>query len=232
MLTAAELTRGHVADAQPGDRTDSRRVDQLMNRGHRGRHGGERADYDRQARSGGSGRRSAADHSRRHARHLGAGERGGRRRRVRDAGQSCGRGGNRLAKGDISMSKVVVSNVKVLASGTRLDQQRTLSGEPIQSTVVTLLVTPCDGERIALCVGRGTASSDAAQSARWRAAPRPPAYASAALLGTPEAAAGTQGRHDVAAGPVAPPPAAPSWRSSRKSTPWKRFGPPKGPRRS
>jgi pilus assembly protein CpaB len=56
-----------------------------------------------------------------------------------------------ISRQDNSMSRVVVSNVKVLAAGTKLDQQRTQTGEPRQSTaVVTLLVTPSDGERIAL----------------------------------------------------------------------------------
>ena len=53
------------------------------------------------------------------------------------------------------MSRVVVSNVKVLAAGTKFDQQRAQNGEPIQTTVVTLLVTPADGERIALASVEG-----------------------------------------------------------------------------
>jgi pilus assembly protein CpaB len=60
-----------------------------------------------------------------------------------------------LSKGDLNMSRVVVSNVKVLASGTKYDQQRAQNGEPIQSSVVTLLVTPADGERIALASVEG-----------------------------------------------------------------------------
>ena len=41
-----------------------------------------------------------------------------------------------------SMSKVVVSNVQVLTSGTRYDLDQARSGEPMPSTVVTLMVTP------------------------------------------------------------------------------------------
>jgi pilus assembly protein CpaB len=58
-------------------------------------------------------------------------------------------------KDPLNMSRVVVSNVKVLAAGTRYDQQRAQTGEPIQTTVVTLLVTPADGERIALASVEG-----------------------------------------------------------------------------
>jgi pilus assembly protein CpaB len=60
-----------------------------------------------------------------------------------------------ISRQDNSMSRVVVSNVKVLAAGTKLDQQRAQTGEPIQTTVVTLLVTPADGERIALASVEG-----------------------------------------------------------------------------
>jgi pilus assembly protein CpaB len=60
-----------------------------------------------------------------------------------------------LAGKDQGMSRVVVSNLKVLASGTRYDQQKTRNGEPIPTTVVTLLVTPAEGERIALASVEG-----------------------------------------------------------------------------
>ena len=54
-----------------------------------------------------------------------------------------------------SMSRVVVSNVQVLTAGTRYDQEQSRDGEPIQTTVVTLLVTPPDAERIALASSEG-----------------------------------------------------------------------------
>lgn len=60
-----------------------------------------------------------------------------------------------VSKQDQSMSRVVVSNLKVLAAGTRIDQQRAQDGQPIQTSVVTLLVTPEDGERIALASVEG-----------------------------------------------------------------------------
>lgn len=54
-----------------------------------------------------------------------------------------------------TMSRVVVTNVRVLAAGTKVDQQRAQNGEPIRTSVVTLLVTPADGERIALASVEG-----------------------------------------------------------------------------
>jgi pilus assembly protein CpaB len=60
-----------------------------------------------------------------------------------------------LNKQDNSMSRVVVTNVKVLAAGTKVDQERVQNGQPIQTTVVTLLVTPEEGEKIALASVEG-----------------------------------------------------------------------------
>ncbi len=56
---------------------------------------------------------------------------------------------------DDSMTRVVVGNVQVLTAGTRYDQEKAKDGAPIPSTVVTLLVTPADGERIALAGAEG-----------------------------------------------------------------------------
>ncbi len=55
-----------------------------------------------------------------------------------------------------SMSRVVVHNVQVLTAGTRLDQEQAKDGKPVQSTVVTLLVTPEDAEKIALAASVGS----------------------------------------------------------------------------
>jgi pilus assembly protein CpaB len=57
-----------------------------------------------------------------------------------------------------SMSRVVVSNIQVLAAGTRIDQDQARDGKPLPTTVVTVLVTPEDAERISLAgsVGRVT----------------------------------------------------------------------------
>jgi pilus assembly protein CpaB len=54
-----------------------------------------------------------------------------------------------------SMSRVVVSNVQVLTAGTKYDQDQAKDGQPVPSTVVTLLVTPEDAERIALASAEG-----------------------------------------------------------------------------
>jgi pilus assembly protein CpaB len=56
---------------------------------------------------------------------------------------------------DDSVTRIVVSNVQVLTAGTRYDQEKAKDGAPIPSTVVTLLVTPEDGERIALAGAEG-----------------------------------------------------------------------------
>ena len=53
------------------------------------------------------------------------------------------------------VSRVVVSNVQVLASGTRTDQNPQPNAKAVPSTVVTLLVTPADAERISLAASVG-----------------------------------------------------------------------------
>jgi pilus assembly protein CpaB len=60
-----------------------------------------------------------------------------------------------LNKGDSSMSRAVVSNVQVLTAGTLYDQEQAKDGRPIPSTVVTLLLTPEDAERITLAQSAG-----------------------------------------------------------------------------
>ena len=54
------------------------------------------------------------------------------------------------------MTRIVVTNVQVLTAGTRydLDEARE-DAEAIPSTVVTLLVTPSDAERIGLASSQG-----------------------------------------------------------------------------
>jgi pilus assembly protein CpaB len=54
-----------------------------------------------------------------------------------------------------SVSRAVVNNVMVLTAGTRTDQENAKNGKPIPSTVVTLLVSPEDAERIALAESEG-----------------------------------------------------------------------------
>lgn len=55
-----------------------------------------------------------------------------------------------------TISRVVVSNVQVLSAGTRYDQEEPKKdGKAIRSTVVTLMVSPVDAERIALAQAEG-----------------------------------------------------------------------------
>ena len=58
-------------------------------------------------------------------------------------------------KDEEPMSRVVVSNVQVLAANTRYDQEEAKEGQAIRSTVVTLMVSPLDAERIALAQAEG-----------------------------------------------------------------------------
>jgi len=54
------------------------------------------------------------------------------------------------------LARVVVSNVQVLTAGTRYDQEKARAdGKPIPTTVVTLLATPSDAERITLAASEG-----------------------------------------------------------------------------
>jgi pilus assembly protein CpaB len=55
-----------------------------------------------------------------------------------------------------SMTRVVLSDVQVLTAGTKYEKERAREGTPIQTTVVTLLVTPPDAEKIALAGSEGS----------------------------------------------------------------------------
>ena len=60
-----------------------------------------------------------------------------------------------LNRAEGSMSRAVVSNVQVLTAGTLYDQEQSKDGKAIPSTVVTLMVTPEDAERITLAQSSG-----------------------------------------------------------------------------
>ena len=49
-----------------------------------------------------------------------------------------------------AMSRIVLSNIQVLTAGTRTDQEAAKAGQAVPTTVVTLLVTPENAEKIAL----------------------------------------------------------------------------------
>ena len=54
------------------------------------------------------------------------------------------------------VTRAVVSNIQVLTAGTRFDQEKARAeGKPIPTTVVTLLATPNDAERITLAGAEG-----------------------------------------------------------------------------
>src|SRR5262245_20586521 len=55
-----------------------------------------------------------------------------------------------------TMTRVVVSDVEVLTAGTRYDQAKSRDGQPIPTSVVTLLVQPSDAERIILAANQGS----------------------------------------------------------------------------
>jgi pilus assembly protein CpaB len=57
---------------------------------------------------------------------------------------------------ETTMSRAVVSNAQVLTAGTRYDQEQAKDGKPIPTTVVTLLLTPEDAERITLAEHSGS----------------------------------------------------------------------------
>ena len=57
---------------------------------------------------------------------------------------------------DDPIARTVVSNVQVLTAGTRYDQEEAKAeGKAIRSTVVTLMVSPIDAERITLAQAEG-----------------------------------------------------------------------------
>lgn len=61
-----------------------------------------------------------------------------------------------LSQQNDSVSRVVVTNAQVLTAGSKYDQDQAKDGKPVPSTVVTLLVTPQDAERIALASTEGS----------------------------------------------------------------------------
>ncbi|MFN7917560.1 MAG: Flp pilus assembly protein CpaB [Vicinamibacterales bacterium] len=60
-----------------------------------------------------------------------------------------------LRDGDNSLTRVVTSNVQVLAAGTALEQDKAKSGQAMPSSVVTLLLSPEDAERVVLAANDG-----------------------------------------------------------------------------
>ena len=106
-----------------------------------------------------------------------------------------------------SMTRVVVSDVEVLTAGTRMDAAKARDGQPIAASVVTLLVTPEDAERIALAANEGSIMLTL-RNPLDRSPTTTSGVRTAALMGAPAPApvvkAGPVGRRIVAR--PAPPP--------------------------
>src|SRR5919109_1237327 len=83
-------------------------------------------------------------------------------------------------------SKVVLANVQVLTSGTRMEQDQK-DGKPMQVTVVTMLVTPEQAERLALASTEGKIQL-ALRNPLDQGAPATPGIKTAALVGGVKAA--------------------------------------------
>jgi pilus assembly protein CpaB len=90
--------------------------------------------------------------------------------------------------GDMT-SKVVLANVQVLTAGTRLESNEK-DGKPMQVTVVTLLVTPEQAERLALASNEGKIQL-ALRNPLDQSAPATPGIRPAGLLGAVRAPAST-----------------------------------------
>lgn len=90
-----------------------------------------------------------------------------------------------ITQRDQNVARVVVSNVEVLAAGTRAEQTQSSDGRSASASVVTLLVTPEDAERISLAssVGRITLTL---RNPLDTAATETKGTQVAALLGAPE----------------------------------------------
>ena len=62
----------------------------------------------------------------------------------------------REKNGQDSMTRVVLSDVQVLTAGTRFEKEKARDGQPIQTSVVTLLLTPPDAEKLTLAASEGS----------------------------------------------------------------------------
>ncbi|MBA2302711.1 MAG: Flp pilus assembly protein CpaB [Acidobacteria bacterium] len=108
-----------------------------------------------------------------------------------------------------SMTRVVVSDVEVLTAGTSIDREKAREGAAMPASVVTLLVTPQDAERIALAANEGSIMLTL-RNPLDRAQTQTAGIRTAALLGEPSAPVvvkSSGGRRVVvrAPAPVAPP---------------------------
>jgi pilus assembly protein CpaB len=103
-------------------------------------------------------------------------------------------------------SKVVLTNVLVLAAGTRIEQDAE-QNRPIAVSVVTLLVSPIEAERLTLASTEGKIQL-ALRHPLDKTAPTTPGIRPAALVGLN--AGVTPARRVIAAAPRPTPPPAPT----------------------
>jgi pilus assembly protein CpaB len=101
-------------------------------------------------------------------------------------------------------SKVVLSNVQVVTAGVRMepDQEK---GKPMQVTVVTLLVTPLQAERLALASTEGKIQL-ALRNPMDQSEPETPGVRPAILMGHVSAPAQRQGTSGTGSGSARPRP--------------------------
>jgi pilus assembly protein CpaB len=107
------------------------------------------------------------------------------------------------------MTRVVLSDVQVLTAGTRYDQEKARDGQPIPTSVVTLLLTPPDAEKVTLAMAEGQIMLTL-RNPMDRKPTETNGIRTAALLGTQPAPAPvvkTVANRRVATPPPAPPPA-------------------------
>jgi pilus assembly protein CpaB len=98
-------------------------------------------------------------------------------------------------------SKVVLANVQVLTSGTRMEQDQE-KGKPMQVTVVTLLVTPEQAELLALASTEGKIQL-ALRNPLDQGAPPTPGVKPAVMLGLAQARPVAKGQRIARATPKA-----------------------------
>ena len=115
------------------------------------------------------------------------------------------------------IARIVAANVQVLAAGTRFDQELAKEGKAVESSVVTLLVTPADAELVGLAASEGQIMLTLRNPMDTAASPST-GTATATLAGAPAAApkpvsSGQPGRRVSAPAPApvaaAPAPAPP-----------------------
>jgi len=110
-----------------------------------------------------------------------------------------------------NISKVVLSDVQVLTAGTRYDQEKARDGQPIQTSVVTLLLTPENAEKLSLATHEGSIMLTL-RNPMDRKPTETEGARTAGLLGkqpAPPAAKPAGPRKVAAAEPPPPPPPAP-----------------------